>query len=191
MSIYFIRHAESEFNAIFSPGDPDPIIFDAPLSPLGQQQAVDARQHFDNLNIKSLIVSPLTRTLQTATLIFENAHPVTINAGIREQLSYSGDVGSSPDKLAKDYPHLDFSHLEECWWYDGERNELGYAIEPHSSLQGRADLFSEFLMTSKTAATAIVTHGNFIHATTGIQPENCEIIKFDPVNRTAVSVTHS
>ncbi len=191
MSIYLIRHAQSEFNAVFSPGEPDPIIFDAPLSSLRQQQAVDARQHIGNLDIKSLIVSPLTRTLQTATLIFENAHPVTINADIREQLSFSGDVGSSPEKLANDYPHLDFAHLEDCWWYDGEKNEHGYAVEPHSSLQGRADQFTKFLMTSKTASTAIVTHGNFIHATTGIQPENCEIIKFDPANKTAISVTHS
>lgn len=190
MSIYFIRHAQSEFNAAFTSGGSDPLIFDAPLSSLGQQQAIGARANIGELDIKEIIVSPLTRTLQTATLIFENSYPVAINATVREQLSFSGDVGTSPHELAIKYPHLDFDHLEDCWWHEGENNQHGYAVEPHSSLQQRADKFADFLITSNTDSTAIVTHGNFIHATTGIQPENCEIIKFDPVNRTSHSVTH-
>ncbi len=190
MSIYFIRHAQSKFNAAYQPGDPDPLIFDAPLSPLGEVQAIGTRKHIKDLDINKLIVSPLTRTLQTATLIFKNAYPVAINATIREQLSFSGDVGRAPHELTRDYPHLDFDHLEEHWWHEGKNNQHGYAVEPHSSLQQRADQFAAFLTASNTRSTAIVTHGNFIHTITGIQPENCEIIKFDPINRTSQSVTH-
>lgn len=190
MSIYFIRHAQSEFNAVFTPGGSDPLIFDAPLSSLGQQQAIGARTNIGELDIKKIIVSPLTRTLQTATLIFENSYPVSINAAVREQLSHSCDMGISPNRLAKNYPHLDFGHLDDVWWHDGERNHLGYSTESRELLEQRADKFADFLISSNTVSTAIVTHGNFIHATTGIQPENCEIIKFDPVNRTSQSVTH-
>ena len=190
MSIYLIRHAQSEFNAAFEPTAPDPMIFDAPLSPLGRTQAVKAREHIKALDIASLIVSPMTRTLQTATLIFEDTYPITINAIIREQLTHSCDMGTPPHHLAKNYPHLDFAHLDDIWWHDGEKNHLGYSIESRELLEQRAQQFIEFLTANNTCSTAIVTHGNFIHATTGIQPENCEIIKFDPVNRTSQSVTN-
>ena len=190
MSIYFIRHAQSEFNAAYLPDATDPMIFDAPLSPLGKTQAVETRAHISALNIANLIVSPMTRTLQTATLIFEDIHPVSINAVIREQLTHSCDVGRAPHHLAKDYPHLDFAHLEECWWHNGEKNHLGYSIESRELLEQRADQFINFLIANNTRSTAIVTHGNFINATTGIQPQNCEIIKFDPINRVSQSITH-
>lgn len=190
MSIYLIRHAQSEFNAAFTLDTPDPMIFDAPLSSLGKTQAVEARTHISTLDISSLIVSPMTRTLQTAALIFEDAYPVSINAVIREKLSHSCDVGRAPDLLAKEYPHLDFTHLDECWWHNGKKNHLGYAIESRELLEQRAEQFIEFLRANKIRSTAVVTHGDFIHATTGIQPQNCEIIKFDPINRTSESLTH-
>jgi broad specificity phosphatase PhoE len=190
MSIYLIRHAQSEFNAAFEPGAPDPMIFDAPLSPLGVRQAIEARAQIGALDITKLIVSPMTRTLQTATLMFENTHPITINALVREQLSHSCDMGQSPGHLAETYPHLDFAHLDDIWWHDGEKNQLGYSIESHELLEQRALQFIDFLVASNTHSTAIVTHGNFIHATTGIQPQNCEIIKFDPASRTSHSITH-
>ena len=190
MSIYLIRHAQSEFNAAFTPDAPDPMIFDAPLSPLGMTQAVETRAHISKLNISNLIVSPMTRTLQTATLIFENAHPVSINAVIREQLTHSCDMGQAPQQLTKEYPHLDFSHLDECWWHNGEINDLGYSVESRELLEQRAEQFIDFLIANNIHSTAIVSHGNFIHATTGIQPQNCEIIEFDPATRISQSITH-
>jgi len=190
MSIYLIRHAESEFNAAYKPDAPDPMILDAPLTPLGKTQAIEARAHIHTLDIASLIVSPMTRTLQTATLIFQDNHPVSINALIREQLTHSCDMGRAPQHLSEEYPHFDFSQLDECWWHDGEKNNLGYSIESRELLEQRADQFIEYLIDSNTHSTAIVTHGNFIHATTGIQPQNCEIIKFDPASRTSQSITH-
>ena len=56
--------------------------------------------------------------LQTAELIFGKRLPFHINATVREQLMNSCDVGRTPDELSRDYPHLDFSHLEDCWWHD-------------------------------------------------------------------------
>lgn len=190
MSIYLIRHAQSEFNAAFEPGAPDPMIFDAPLSRLGESQAIDARPQLERLNINRLIVSPMTRTLQTAALLFENILPVTINAVVREQLTHSCDVGRAPNKLAAYFPHHDFAHLDDCWWHDGEKNQYGIASESHELLLMRADEFINALIADKTHSTAVVTHGNFIHATTGIQPLNCEIIQFDPVTRSAHSLTN-
>jgi len=39
MPIYFIRHGQSEFNAAYTRGEPDPMIFDPRLTAQGRQQA--------------------------------------------------------------------------------------------------------------------------------------------------------
>ncbi len=179
MSIYMIRHAQSEFNAVFDQNSPDPMIFDAPLSALGRQQAIDARQHVASLEITNLIVSPFTRTLQTASLIFADKHPMEINPLVREQLTNSCDVGSPPSKLAASFPHLSFNHLQDCWWHDGEKDHRGISVEPDEVLQCRADEFVEFARQNNLHSTAIVSHGNFIHAVTGVHLKNCQIIRLD------------
>lgn len=180
MSIYLIRHAQSAFNAVHDPNKPDPMIFDAPITEVGEAQAKQARIEVEKLDIKHLIVSPFTRTLQTAQLIFENRLPFQINAVVREQLVNSCDVGSPPDKLIKEFPHLSFDHLDECWWHDGEKDHRGIAVEPEEVLMERANRFAEYIRRESIHSTAIVSHGNFIRALTGIKPQNCEIIEFNP-----------
>ncbi len=180
MSVCLIRHAQSMFNAVYDPDKPDPMIFDSPLSKLGEQQAKEAAQRVQQLDISSVIVSPLTRTLQTAALVFGNSQPYQVNALVREQVLNSGDVGRSPRELAKDFPNLDFTHLDDVWWHDEEHDERGISVEPEEVLQQRADSFARYLKENNIHATAIVSHGNFIRALTGIQPENCQIIEFDP-----------
>jgi|TARA_R110002126_G_C10370539_1_gene493373 broad specificity phosphatase PhoE len=179
MTVYLIRHAQSEFNAAYDPDKPDPMIFDAPITKLGITQAEEARTEINQLDLRNVIVSPFTRTLQTAHLIFGNKLPFKINATVREQLTNSCDVGSPPRKLAGDYPHLNFDHLDDCWWHDGEKDHRGISVEPNEVLQRRADEFAEFLRRERIHSTAIVSHGNFIRALTGIQPKNCEVIKLD------------
>ncbi len=179
MTIYLIRHAQSEFNAAFRSGLPDPMIFDAQLSELGREQALKARAHIANLDIEKLIVSPLTRTLQTAEIMFQKKLPTQVNSLVREQLSHSGDVGTSPAQLSRDWAHLDFEHLGDPWWHVGQNNHLGFCVEPLELLEKRAEEFVGFAKQMKLHSTAIVTHGNFIRVLSGIQPENCQIIKLD------------
>jgi broad specificity phosphatase PhoE len=156
------------------------MIFDAPITVLGELQAKQARAKINQLDLANVIVSPLTRTLQTAHLIFGNSRPFKIDANVREQLSNSCDVGSPPHELAKTYPNLEFDHLNDCWWHDGEKDHRGISVEPREALVDRANAFAAFLKHERIHSTAIVTHGNFIHALTGIQPDNCEVIRFDP-----------
>jgi len=156
------------------------MIFDAPITKLGEEQALSARNVVNQLDLANVIVSPFTRTLQTAHLIFDNRLPFQINATVREQLCNSCDIGSAPGALAAKYPHLDFDHLDDCWWHEGEKDHRGFSVEPHDVLQERADAFAAFLKRERVHSTAIVTHGNFIRALTGVQPDNCQVIKFDP-----------
>ena len=59
MTIYLIRHGQSEFNAAHNDGDPDPMIFDAPLTKTGRLQAERARAAAADLGITQVITSPL------------------------------------------------------------------------------------------------------------------------------------
>ena len=154
------------------------MIFDAPITELGKTQAEQARREVEKLDIQNVIVSPFTRTLQTAQLIFGNSFPFQINAVVREQLVNSCDVGSSPYKLTKNFPHLNFNHLDECWWHEGEKDYRGISVEPEEVLMERADRFVDYMKREGIHSTAIVSHGNFIRALTGIKPQNCEVIQF-------------
>jgi len=180
VTIYFIRHAQSAFNAVHDPNKPDPMIFDAPITALGETQAQQTRSEVKQLDLTNVIVSPFTRTLQTAQIIFGNRLPFQINSEVREQLCNSCDVGSLPEVLARNYPHLNFDHLDDCWWHEGEKDHRGISVEPEEILLERANKFADFLKREAIHSTAIVSHGNFIRAMTGIKPNNCEVIKFDP-----------
>ncbi len=182
MTIYLIRHAQSIFNAAHDPLKPDPMMFDARITTLGEFQAQQARSKVEKLDIKTVIVSPFTRTLQTAHLIFGDRLPLRVSADVREQLVNSCDVGSAPSKLSKIFPHFDFGHLDECWWYDGEKDKRGISVEPEEVFMERVNSFAGHLKHENIHSAAIVSHGNFIRALTGIKPENCEIIEFDPLN---------
>ena len=42
----------------------------------------------------------------------------------------------------------------------------------------RANGFADYIKRKSIHSTAIVSHGNFIRALTGIKPKNCEIVEF-------------
>lgn len=93
MTIYLIRHGQSEFNAAHNDGEPDPMIFDAPLTSKGRLQAEQARVAAADLGIVTVITSPLTRAIQTAQTIFGGIAPIKVVAEHRELLSHSCDMG--------------------------------------------------------------------------------------------------
>ncbi len=185
MTIYFIRHAQSRFNAEFWPSKIDPMIPDAPLSALGETQAQKAADQVAGLGIRHVIVSPLTRALQTASLMFGADHPMQVVPTIREQLCHSCDIGSPPAELKKNYPHLDFAHLPEIWWHEPSGSETvvptpdNIIKESLESLQARAARFVAYLRTNRLTDTAVVSHGNFIREVTGVQPDNCQVVPFE------------
>jgi broad specificity phosphatase PhoE len=179
MPIYFIRHGQSEFNAAFDPSVGDPMIFDAPLSPLGRQQAIMARAHVAELGIERVIVSPMTRAIETALHIFETVPTIEIDPRARELLSNSCDVGRSPAELAEDFPHLSFGHMSDNWWYQGAVNEHGVACEPLDVFVQRVTEFRDWLLTQPAQTFAVVGHGNLFKALTGRMLDNCEIHTFE------------
>jgi hypothetical protein len=69
-TVYFIRHGQSEANAL-SIEIPDPL-----LTERGVAQASGLAAWSSQLNVQAVVVSPLRRALQTATLAFHGAYPL-------------------------------------------------------------------------------------------------------------------
>ena len=179
MSIYFIRHGQSEFNAAPHHGV-DPLIFDAPLTELGKAQADRVRNEVKELNICHVISSPLTRAVQTALRIFEGRARISIEPTHREWLTHSCDVGRPPDALARDFPSLSFEHLDDHWWHRGPANENNVPVEPESVFHDRVRDFDRLLETAVTRPVAIVGHGNFFQEMIGRMMTNCEVHTYQP-----------
>lgn len=178
MPIYLIRHGQSEFNAAHKPGEADPMIFDARLTKKGVAQAKQARIEARDLGIQLVISSPFSRALHTARLIFGQAAPIKVMAGIREKLLHSCDVGRSPTELKVDFPGISFDHLDQVWWHHGTPNALGYTVEPEEIFAQRIANFVTSLRTITTHPIAIVGHGDAFNQMIGVQLENCQIYPF-------------
>ena len=113
-NVYLIRHAESEANAAMDLDNPT-YYYDAKITEKGEEQAVKAREDLKNIQFDTYICSPLTRTMQTFSIIFPGKKPL-LEPLIREQLYHSCDVGRQPNILKKEFPEFDFSNLNKYWW---------------------------------------------------------------------------
>ncbi len=169
-----LRHGQSEFNVHFSVTRRDPGIIDPVLTPLGHQQARDAAEAMASVGIERIITSPYARALQTVAPIARKLGvPVLINPIVRERYAFACDVGTSRDRLERDWPHLDFSAIEEVWWPSVE--------EPEAGINDRARLFqAEMAATIGWERTLVVSHWGFIRSLTGLSVSNGQWLRFDP-----------
>jgi broad specificity phosphatase PhoE len=173
--VHLIRHGESEFNAAFALKRVDPMIFDAPLTPRGHEQAALLRPEVTALGVETVIISPLTRAIQTALGAFGGCSAkLVIEALHRERVEHSGDLGRSPRVLATEFPNLAFDHLDDPWWHCEAHQPQVIVIEPEDSVLSRVQRFREFLARRPERRIAVVGHGTFLRHLTGFSFANCE-----------------
>ena len=178
-TIYLIRHGQSTFNALFDVDPVDPLHFDARLSPKGIQQVEAARHTVSNLQVDLIVVSPLTRAIETAVGMFSGAATSMIVFDLlREQLGNSCDVGRSPTELAAEFPMLDFDHLDDPWWHNGEKDHRGVPAEPTEHVDRRVAEFSKWISERPESSIAAVGHGEFFRRLTGTYLKNCEVMEW-------------
>jgi broad specificity phosphatase PhoE len=171
--IYLIRHAESEANAAVDLDNPT-YYYDARITKRGESQALKAKSVLENIYFDTYICSPLTRTLQTFSIIFPDNKPI-IEPLIREHLFHSCDVGRQPSSLKKDFTSFDFSNLNDFWWNNNKPiNEKKIVKENFNDIKNRLDKFKLWLNKSNSNTIALVSHGTFLSQITGYMLENCE-----------------
>ncbi len=177
--VHLIRHGQSTFNAIQDVTGKDPMMFDAPLTPLGHEQAAARGKQLAGNHYDLVITSPLTRAIQTAQGIFGGRKPLVIDPLHREWVNWSCNIGRPATELAADFPDLDFNHLEGSWWHvDGPVNENGIACEPHTSLLARVAAFQAMLASHREKRVAVVGHGDFFSQIVGYAMQNCECVEW-------------
>ena len=167
--VYLIRHAQSEANAALDLDNPT-FYYDARITSLGKEQALNTYKKLKHINFDLMLCSPLTRTLETFSLIFPKPIPNTIILPfVREHLGHSCDVGRQPNILEKEFPHLNFDEVKDFWWNNdipiGEKNINSETIE---DLDNRILKFKNWISKRPEKKIALVSHGTFI----------CRIIQF-------------
>ena len=166
-----IRHAESAWNEHFGSSRIDVGLPDPPLTEKGIEQARSAAERLRQEGIRRLITSPYRRTLQTASIIAAALDvPITIDPMVRERCAFSCDQGSRPAELARLWPGLDFSALEEVWW--------GGVIESWLSLEARCAAFHAKMSAAPDRhEVAVVSHWGFIRGLTGAELHNTDSVR--------------
>ena len=167
-----LRHAESEFNEVFNVSGVDPGIEDPKLTERGHRQAREAVAKLGPYPLRRILASPYTRTLQTATIVADALGlPITIEPEIRERGAFICDIGTPRDELARQWPALDFSHLDKQWW--------NQEVESDESVVVRANQFREAAQTwPDHEQTLVITHWGFIMGLTGQSVKNCGVVLF-------------
>ncbi len=169
-----LRHGQSEFNLHFAATRRDPGIIDPKLTELGHAQARHAAEALAGEPIRRIISSPYTRALQTAAPIARRLNlPIHVMTIVRERYAFACDIGSPRTALWQDWPHLDFSHIDEVWWPPVE--------EPDHQIEARARLFrAEMAALPDWQDTLVVSHWGFILAMTGERVTNGTWLRCDP-----------
>jgi broad specificity phosphatase PhoE len=110
---------------------------------------------------------------------------VIVNPIVRERYGFVCDVGSPRTELARAWPEIDFSHIDEVWWPAAE--------EPAEGIAARAALFrAEMAALPDWSDTLVISHWGFILAMTGEKITNVEQRRCDPTRPApeGVSWTH-
>ena len=177
-TIHLIRHGQSTANAGFAETGLDPGVVDARLSQLGEEQVRQTHHLLAGSHYDLIVASPLTRAIQTASGIFagRNTTPMVIESTHRELLGNTGDKGRAVSSLKADFPHLDFGHLSDVWWYtEGDVDHRGLHVEPLEVMLHRIEVFKLWLAKRPEQRIAVVGHGLFFYHMTGVQFENCQL----------------
>mmetsp|Transcript_59673 Transcript_59673/g.159688 ORF Transcript_59673/g.159688 Transcript_59673/m.159688 type:complete len:231 (+) Transcript_59673:20-712(+) len=179
VTIHFLRHAEAESNVaahVFPKGDSrrsevycDAQYFDARLSQRGHEQCTSLRSRIEGQlgSVEVVFVSPLTRTLQTATEVLQGL-PAVCNASwvATEEVREFGRSGQfhpcdsrrASAELESEFPHVSFAEVP------AHEVLLGANLPPESEAQValRARKFLLHLQEEKIRSCVVVSHSGFL-----------------------------
>ena len=100
---------------------------------------------------------------------------------VGERMAFVCDVGSPASHLSSEWPHLDFTALEECWWPQVEEDE--------TALQVRCRAFrAKAIDSGDTTGWIVVSHWGFIRGLTGLGVGNGTALVYDPADGRARSL---
>jgi len=179
-TIHFIRHAEGFHNeANNAYGDDTPCTFstdgcweyqDAKLTKVGINQCVKARETLLNgVHPELVVVSPFTRTLQTAHIMFAGkGYPFIVHHLCRERWGkFTCDKLRSKTDIVNDmkpvYQHTDDKIDFDSFGWSSEQDELWKDTrEPPAEVIQRGVDMVKWLATRPETEIAVVAHSSYL-----------------------------
>ena len=165
-SLYCIRHGLAEHNInYFKYGCKtfyDPKFVDTSLVEEGFKQASTLGETWSEINdIELVVVSPLKRTLQTATRIFRGKSVPMISFELVREYPIGGQTcnkRSQKEYLMNTFPNINFDDIKEgedhLW--DPEKEESIHELDL------RINIFKKFIEGRPEKNIALVSHASFI-----------------------------
>lgn len=162
-NIFCIRHGLALHNVLFEQIGENAYneYHDTPLLPYGYKQAKRCRETWEKIDdIELVLVSPLSRTLETVRVIFKYKNVEII--ALDELIEYPhGDqiCNKRKSKLELEllYPNINFTNIE--YNKDETYSEIKETI---TKLKKRQEIFKNFLYKRKEKNIAIVSHSSWI-----------------------------
>lgn len=156
---------------------------DAPLSEKGEQQVRQLHDTVRALNlhqeVQLIVTSPLSRAISTARGGFwgpasgdaiRQRPPMVALALVAERLDTACDIGKPRSELERSFRDVDFSLVEEFWWYGGKDNRprpgQPHEREPWSVCHRRIEETIRWLQRRPETCIAVVGHSAFFQAMT-------------------------
>jgi broad specificity phosphatase PhoE len=167
-TLYFIRHGTALHNLLFwDIGDKAYTTYrDTPLVQKGFEEAYELGKTWEELkNIELVLVSPLTRTLQTQTNIFgENRtatlkHILALDCLVEHPLGANEICNRRKDKsmLKINFPWVNFDLIKD------EKFKWGKIVEKEDELGERLEELKKFIRSRNEKKIAIVAHSCVIN----------------------------
>ena len=167
-TLYCIRHGEALHNVLFKVMGSKAYVTnrDTKLMETGIKQALLLGENWKDIsNIELVVVSPLTRTLETATHIFKNNNtPILALECLKEfpQSYQQCNHRRTIEELKKEFPHINFTEILDN--VDNEWSDLpDILMGEENKLKIRITDFKHWISKRKENNIAVVCHSSYLN----------------------------
>ncbi|PNW74683.1 hypothetical protein CHLRE_12g487150v5 [Chlamydomonas reinhardtii] len=195
--LHVIRHGATEmaaYMALHKYGSPhqeplrDPLLYDTVLSREGLRrvEALGPAVAALRPQPEAVLVSPLTRCLQTAVIVtsgLQRGLRVEAEPLLRERVTLSSEIGRAPSELTNDFPEVAFpTDMDDVWWYTGGATDPKAIVkEPQEVYERRLAELRRRLAARPERCLLLVSHWGVLHALAGrdLQPGEVATVEVD------------
>jgi len=184
--VYFIRHAEAEHNIFYRKYGFFPNTIDTKLTENGINQCKQLQID----NIDNIYVSPLSRTLQTATLLFPDKKYTALDQLRETDFSHKCNTRSNKSELVDKFKNCNFDMITEndeiIMNYNTASNKDEYN---EFVINNHINYIKELIQNSTGKTIVFVSHNDYLvrllknmNVININYLKNCEVLRFDNFN---------
>jgi broad specificity phosphatase PhoE len=178
-TLFLIRHGQSISNRDY---DESIAYRDAGLTEQGISQARALQRQLEGLQLDLVVVSPLTRALQTCQNALPPSYtgPILVLSEITEVCSSHYSCGHKRSVVQPKFPSkFDWSNIgmDEIWWWQYDKN----GSETNRYQIDRMEKFRQFIRERPEQRIAVFSHGDYLwELLEGKRsyPANCQVITY-------------